>query len=257
MLLTLSWALPLAGAILLLLVPNRDGSRTTPSIVAFTPDNDRLVGQIAKRQAITNPTQTVYAVKRLIGRKFDDPNVQRARDVLPYALADAPNGDVKIQIRDRQHSPEEISAFVLRELKSFSEEVPGEPQVRFGPEQIDQSLHSGAGRDLGRRRRITVHSRNDRYPTAAIGFDPLYRAPQPVDAAKRDGIDPSAQSGVDGPLETGRDVQTRNQRPDGTIGGLDLAPGVQVEPTGQRRLHCVHPGLGSGQGQSGLGQGLL
>ncbi len=106
---------------------NRDGSRTTPSIVAFTPDGDRLVGQIAKRQAITNPQQTVFAVKRLIGRKFNDPNVQRARDLLPYALVEAPNGDVKIQIRDRQHSPEEISAFVLRELKAFAEESLGEP----------------------------------------------------------------------------------------------------------------------------------
>ena len=105
---------------------NRDGSRTTPSIVAFTPDNDRLVGQIAKRQAITNPQQTVFAVKRLIGRKFADPNVQRACDLLPYALVEAPNGDVKIQIRDRQHSPEEISAFVLRELKAFAEETLGE-----------------------------------------------------------------------------------------------------------------------------------
>ena len=76
---------------------NRDGSRTTPSIVAFTPDGDRLVGQIAKRQAITNPQQTVFAVKRLIGRKFSDPNVQRARDLLPYALVEAANGDVKIE----------------------------------------------------------------------------------------------------------------------------------------------------------------
>ena len=106
---------------------NRDGSRTTPSIVAFTPDGDRLVGQIAKRQAITNPQQTVFAVKRLIGRKFEDPNVQRSRDLLPYAVVEAPNGDVKVQIRDRQHSPEEISAYILRELKSFSEEVLGEP----------------------------------------------------------------------------------------------------------------------------------
>jgi molecular chaperone DnaK len=131
---------------------NRDGSRTTPSIVAFTPDNDRLVGQIAKRQAITNPTQTVYAVKRLIGRKYEDPNVQRARDVLPYALADAPNGDVKIQIRDRQHSPEEISAFVLRELKSFSEEVLGEPvreAIITVPAYFDDSQRQ-ATKDAGR-----------------------------------------------------------------------------------------------------------
>ncbi len=106
---------------------NREGSRTTASIVAFTEDSDRLVGQIAKRQAITNPQNTVFAVKRLIGRKFDDPQVQRARGVLPYSLVEAPNGDVKIQIRDRQYSPEEISAFILREIKSFAEETLGEP----------------------------------------------------------------------------------------------------------------------------------
>jgi molecular chaperone DnaK len=105
---------------------NREGSRTTASIVAFTEDSDRLVGQIAKRQAITNPQNTVFAVKRLIGRKYDDPMVQRARAVLPYSLAEAPNGDVKIQIRDRHYSPEEISAFILREIKGFAEEALGE-----------------------------------------------------------------------------------------------------------------------------------
>jgi molecular chaperone DnaK len=108
-------------------LPNREGSRTTASIVAFTEDGDRLVGQIAKRQAITNPQNTVFAVKRLIGRKYDDPNVQRARSVLPYTLAEAPNGDVNIQVRDRQYSPEEISSFILREIKAFAEEALGEP----------------------------------------------------------------------------------------------------------------------------------
>ena len=105
---------------------NREGSRTTASIVAFTEDGDRLVGQIAKRQAITNPQNTVFAVKRLIGRKYGDPEVQRAREVLPFPLVEAENGDVKIQIRDRQYSPEEISAFIVREMKSFGEEVLGE-----------------------------------------------------------------------------------------------------------------------------------
>ncbi|MFQ5525602.1 MAG: molecular chaperone DnaK [Thermoanaerobaculia bacterium] len=105
---------------------NREGARTTASIVAFTEDGDRLVGQIAKRQAITNPQNTVFAVKRLIGRKYDDPEVQRAREILPYPLVEAPNGDVKIQVRDRQYSPEEISAFILREIKVFADEVLGE-----------------------------------------------------------------------------------------------------------------------------------
>ena len=101
---------------------NREGSRTTASIVAFSEEGDRLVGQIAKRQAITNPQNTVFAVKRLIGRKFKDPNVDRARQVLPYTLAESPNGDVKVDIRDRHYSPEEISALILREIKDFVEE---------------------------------------------------------------------------------------------------------------------------------------
>jgi molecular chaperone DnaK len=101
---------------------NREGSRTTASIVAFSEEGDRLVGQIAKRQAITNPQNTVFAVKRLIGRKHKDPNVARARQVLPYSLVEAVNGDVKVEIRDRQYSPEEISALILREIKDFVEE---------------------------------------------------------------------------------------------------------------------------------------
>jgi molecular chaperone DnaK len=105
---------------------NREGSRTTASIVAFTDGDDRLVGQIAKRQAITNPRHTVYAVKRLIGRKLADELVQKARQVLPYALVAGSHGDVKVQIRDRQYSPEELSAMVLREIKSFAEEALGE-----------------------------------------------------------------------------------------------------------------------------------
>jgi molecular chaperone DnaK len=102
---------------------NREGSRTTASIVAFSEESDRLVGQIAKRQAITNPENTVFAVKRLIGRKHDDPQVAKARSVLPYPLVKAPNGDLKIEIRDRRYSPEEISALILREIKDFAEEI--------------------------------------------------------------------------------------------------------------------------------------
>jgi len=102
---------------------NREGSRTTPSIVAFTDDGERLVGQIAKRQAITNPKNTVYAAKRLIGRKFEDPAVARAAEVLPYGLVAADNGDVEVLVRERRHSPAEISSHVLREIKAFAEEA--------------------------------------------------------------------------------------------------------------------------------------
>ncbi|HJT17996.1 MAG TPA: molecular chaperone DnaK [Thermoanaerobaculia bacterium] len=108
-------------------IPNREGSRTTPSVVGFTEDGDRLVGQIAKRQAITNPYNTVYAIKRLIGRKYDSEEVARAKQVLPYQIVAASNGDIKVRIRDREYSPEEISAFVLMEIKSFAEEFLGEP----------------------------------------------------------------------------------------------------------------------------------
>src|SRR5438067_5669554 len=108
-------------------IPNREGSRTTPSVVGFTEDGDRLVGQIAKRQAITNPFNTVFAIKRLIGRKYDSTEVARAKQILPYQIVPASNGDMKVKIRDREYSPEEISAFVLMEIKAFAEEFLGEP----------------------------------------------------------------------------------------------------------------------------------
>src|SRR5437868_9143658 len=108
-------------------IPNREGSRTTPSVVGFTEDSDRLVGQIAKRQAITNPFNTVFAIKRLIGRKYDSEEVAKAKQVLPYQIVAATNGDIKVRIRDREFSPEEISAFVLMEIKAFAEDFLGEP----------------------------------------------------------------------------------------------------------------------------------
>jgi molecular chaperone DnaK len=108
-------------------IPNREGSRTTPSVVGFTEDGERLVGQIAKRQAITNPFNTIYAIKRLIGRKYESDEVSRAKQVLPYQIVPATNGDIKVKIRDREYSPEEVSAFVLMEIKAFAEEFLGEP----------------------------------------------------------------------------------------------------------------------------------
>ncbi|HVG22973.1 MAG TPA: molecular chaperone DnaK [Thermoanaerobaculia bacterium] len=107
-------------------IPNREGSRTTPSVVGFTEDGERLVGQIAKRQAITNPFNTVFAIKRLIGRKFESEEVAHAKKVLPYNIVAAMNGDVKVKIRDREYSPEEISAYVLMEIKAFAEDFLGE-----------------------------------------------------------------------------------------------------------------------------------
>ncbi|HEX9150318.1 MAG TPA: molecular chaperone DnaK [Thermoanaerobaculia bacterium] len=131
---------------------NREGSRTTPSIVAFTEDGERLVGQIAKRQAITNPLATVFAVKRLVGRKFDSQETAHAREVLPYEISRAANGDIKIQARGREYSPEEISAFILREIKEFSEEVLGEEineAIITVPAYFDDAQRQ-ATRDAGR-----------------------------------------------------------------------------------------------------------
>ncbi len=133
-------------------VSNREGARTTPSIVAFTEDGERLVGQIAKRQAITNPTQTIYAVKRLIGRKWDDAEIRHAREHLAYPIVAAPNGDVKIRVRERDYASEEIAAFVLHEIKEFCEEAVGE-EIREAiitvPAYFDDSQRQ-ATRDAGR-----------------------------------------------------------------------------------------------------------
>jgi molecular chaperone DnaK len=108
-------------------IPNQEGARTTPSIVAFTSKGERLVGQIAKRQALTNPQNTVYGVKRLIGRRFNSPEVQNASKVLPYQIIEAANGDAHLQIDNRVYSPPEISAIVLQKLKAAAEDYLGEP----------------------------------------------------------------------------------------------------------------------------------
>ncbi len=102
-------------------IPNREGARTTPSVVARASDGELLVGQIARRQALTNPANTVYAVKRLIGRKYDTPEVERARKLVPYSIVRAPNGDAAVELGGRACSPQEISAHVLREIKEFCE----------------------------------------------------------------------------------------------------------------------------------------
>ena len=108
-------------------IPNQEGARTTPSIVGFTAKGERLVGQIAKRQALTNPKNTVFAVKRLIGRKFSSPEVETARRFMPFQMAESQNGDVHIQIEDKVYSPPEISSFVLAKLKAAAEDYLGEP----------------------------------------------------------------------------------------------------------------------------------
>jgi len=107
-------------------IANAEGSRTTPSVVAFSDSGERLAGQIAKRQAITNPENTIFAVKRLIGRRYDDSMVQKAMKVLPYKIVRADNGDAWVEIRGKRYSPAEISAFILQKMKQTAEDYLGE-----------------------------------------------------------------------------------------------------------------------------------
>src|SRR4030042_2015246 len=107
-------------------IPNQEGNRTTPSIVAFTEKGERLVGQIAKRQSITNPDNTVFAVKRLIGRKFDSPEVQKDIKILPYKIVKAQNSDAHLMVRGQAYSPSEISSMILTKMKQTAEDYLGE-----------------------------------------------------------------------------------------------------------------------------------
>src|SRR5690349_19310636 len=107
-------------------IPNQEGGRTTPSVVAITKSGERLVGQVAKRQAVTNPENTVFSVKRLMGRRYDDPEVQRTIQSVPYKISKAPNGDVRVQMAGREYSPPEISAMILQKLKTDAEQRLGE-----------------------------------------------------------------------------------------------------------------------------------
>jgi molecular chaperone DnaK len=108
------------------IVPNKEGGRTTPTVVGFTEKGERLVGQIAKRQAVTNATNTVYAVKRLIGRKFNSLEVSKMRETSAFEIVDSPNGDARVRVQNRNYSPPELSGIVLQRLKAAAEDFLGE-----------------------------------------------------------------------------------------------------------------------------------
>jgi molecular chaperone DnaK len=107
------------------IIPNKEGGRTTPSVVGFTEKGEKLVGQIAKRQAVTNPSHTLFAVKRLIGRKFDSIEVEKMRETVPFEIVPSDNGDAHIKVFDRVYSPPEIAAIMLQRLKASAEEFFG------------------------------------------------------------------------------------------------------------------------------------
>ena len=149
-------------------IENSEGDRTTPSIVAFTTDNEVVVGQVAKRQAITNPSNTLYAVKRLIGRKFEDEVVQRDMKMVPYRIAKAKNGDAWVDVKGKSMAPPEISARVLQKMKKTAEDYLGEEvteAVITVPAYFNDSQRQ-ATKDAGRIAGLTV-KRIINEPTAA------------------------------------------------------------------------------------------
>ena len=108
-------------------IENSEGARTTPSMVAFTDSGERLVGQSAKRQAVTNPSNTLYAIKRLIGRRYDDPLVAKDKGMVPYNIVRGDNGDAFVEVKSEKYSPSQISAFILGKMKETAEAYLGEP----------------------------------------------------------------------------------------------------------------------------------
>ena len=140
-------------------IENAEGMRTTPSIVAFSDDGERLVGQPAKRQAVTNPERTIFAVKRLIGRRYDDPMVEKDKKLVPYKIARASNGDAWVEIEGKTYSPSQISAFILQKMKETAEAYLGA--------KVDQAVITVPG--LFQRRAAPGHQgrRQDRRPRSA------------------------------------------------------------------------------------------
>ncbi len=157
------------------IISNKEGGRTTPSVVGFTEKDERLVGQIAKRQAVTNAANTLYAVKRLIGRKFESPEVEKMRENVPFEIVESPNGDAHIRVLDRVYSPPEISAIVLQRLKLAAEEFLGDKiteAIITVPAYFDDAQRQ-ATRDAGKIAGLEVE-RIINEPTAAAlayGFD--------------------------------------------------------------------------------------
>ena len=162
-----------AGAVQI--IPNKEGGRTMPSVVGFTEKGERLVGQIAKRQAVTNPANTLYAVKRLIGRKYDSPEVEKMRGNVPFEIVEAPNGDAHIRVLEHIYSPPEISAIILQRLKLAAEEFLGfkvTEAIITVPAYFDD-MQRQATRDAGKIAGLEVERIINEPTSAALayGFD--------------------------------------------------------------------------------------
>src|SRR5437762_4909328 len=153
-------------------IENSEGARTTPSIVAYMEDGEILVGAPAKRQAVTNPRNTLYAVKRLIGRKFEEKEVQKDIGLMPYSIVKADNGDAWVSVRDQKLAPPQVSAEVLRKMKKTAEDYLGEPvteAVITVPAYFNDSQRQ-ATKDAGRIAGLDVKRIINEPTAAALAF---------------------------------------------------------------------------------------
>jgi len=153
-------------------IENAEGMRTTPSIVAFSDDGERLVGQPAKRQAVTNPEKTIFAVKRLIGRRYDDPMVEKDKKLVPYKISKASNGDAWVEEEGKQYSPSQISAFILQKMKETAEAHLGqkvEQAVITVPAYFNDAQRQ-ATKDAGKIAGLEVLRINNEPTAAALAY---------------------------------------------------------------------------------------
>ena len=164
------------------LIENAEGMRTTPSIVAFTSDGERLVGQPAKRQAVTNPENTIFAVKRLIGRRYDDPMVEKDKGLVSYQIVKASNGDAWVQANGKTYSPSQISAFILQKMKETAEANLGD--------KVDQAVITVPAYFNDAQRQATKDAGK------IAGLEVLRIINEPTAAALADGLDKKKQSKI-------------------------------------------------------------
>jgi len=153
-------------------IPNAEGARTTPSVVGFSPNGERLVGQVAKRQALTNPQDTVFAVKRLMGRKVDSPDVKKQIELAPYHIVTSPNGDAWVKVQGREISPPEVSAIILAKMKEIAEAFLGEgvtEAVVTVPAYFDDAQRQ-ATKDAGRIAGLPVRRILNEPTAAALAY---------------------------------------------------------------------------------------
>jgi molecular chaperone DnaK len=140
-------------------IENEEGMRTTPSVVAFAKDGQILVGMPAKRQAITNPENTIFAIKRLIGRRYDDPLVEKHRQLVSYKIVPGPNGDAWVEVQGKKYSPSQISAFILQKMKATGE--------RYLGDAVNEAVITVPAYFNDSQRQATKDARPDRRPRGA------------------------------------------------------------------------------------------